>query len=101
MIYFDPDIRLYGSIAPILGRLADADIILTPHLTGWLDDGGHPGELAILQSGSYNLGFIALRRSAVAQKFVQWWQGKLSCPWLPVGSCKKRAQLTILGAKTC
>lgn len=78
VIYFDPDIRLYGPVAPVLARLDDADIVLTPHLTGRLDDGGHPSELAILQSGSYNLGFIALNRTQTTREFVAWWQGKLA-----------------------
>ncbi len=78
VIYFDPDIRLYGSVTPILDRLDRAEIVLTPHLTGQLDDGHHPSELAILQSGSYNLGFIALRQTASTRRFAQWWQGKLT-----------------------
>jgi glycosyltransferase involved in cell wall biosynthesis len=77
VIYFDPDIKVYGSVAPILARLQDANIVVTPHLTGRLDDGKAPTELAILQSGSYNLGFIALRRSDVTRRFVEWWQMKL------------------------
>ena len=77
VVYLDPDIKLYGSIDAILARLDRADIVLTPHLTGPLDDGKHPSELAILQSGSYNLGFIALRRSEESMRFVTWWQDKL------------------------
>ena len=77
VIYFDPDIKLFGSVEPILARLERADIVLTPHLTGRLDDDKHPSELAILQSGSYNLGFIALRRSDETRRFVAWWQSKL------------------------
>ena len=77
VIYFDPDIKLYGSVAPIFDALERADIVLTPHLTGRLDDGRKPTELQILQSGSYNLGFIALRRSDISQRFVEWWQRKL------------------------
>src|SRR4051812_1523078 len=77
VIYFDPDIKLYGSVAPILAALDSADIVLTPHLTGALDDGRKPTELQILQSGSYNLGFIALRKSDITQRFVEWWQRKL------------------------
>lgn len=78
VVYFDPDIRLYGSVAPILAHLDTAAIVLTPHLTDRLDDGHHPSELAILQSGSYNLGFIALRRAPATERFVPWWQGKLT-----------------------
>ena len=77
VIYFDPDIRLYGSVEPILERLGGANIVLTPHLTGRLDDGRNPTELAILQSGSYNLGFIALNRCDATREFVAWWQSKL------------------------
>ncbi|MFO1395980.1 MAG: glycosyltransferase [Burkholderiales bacterium] len=77
VIYFDPDIKVYGAVTPILDRLDDAQIVLTPHLTGRLDDGRKPTELQILQSGSYNLGFIALRRTDDTRRFVDWWQGKL------------------------
>ncbi len=77
VVYFDPDIKVYGPVDAILSRLDDADILLTPHLTGQLDDGRHPSELSILQSGSYNLGFIALARSEVSRRFVAWWQTKL------------------------
>jgi glycosyltransferase involved in cell wall biosynthesis len=77
VVYFDPDICLYGPVAPIFERLDDAEIVLTPHLTGQLDDGKRPDELMILQSGTYNLGFIALRPTASTRRFVKWWQGKL------------------------
>ena len=76
VIYFDPDIKLYGSVAPILAELDRADVVLTPHLTDRLDDGRKPSELSILQSGSYNLGFIALRRSENTRRLVEWWQRK-------------------------
>ena len=77
VIYFDPDIKLYGPIDPILARLEQSQIVLTPHLTDRLDDGRHPSELVILQSGSYNLGFIALARTEGTRRFVEWWQSKL------------------------
>ncbi len=77
VIYFDPDIKVYGSVAPILEALEHADIVLTPHLTDRLDDGRKPTELMILQSGSYNLGFIALARTENTRRFVEWWQRKL------------------------
>jgi len=77
VIYFDPDIHVYGPVAPILARLDHAQIVLTPHLTDRLDDGRNPTELAILQSGSYNLGFIALQQTEDTRRFVRWWQSKL------------------------
>lgn len=77
VIYFDPDIRVYSSLQPMLSLLDTNNILLTPHLTDWLDDGGYPNELSILQSGSYNLGYIGLRNTPEVCKFVTWWQKKL------------------------
>lgn len=77
VIYFDPDIQLYGSGAPLLERLDHADVVLTPHITAPLADDRHPSDLQILQSGTYNLGFLAVRRCADVQALLQWWEGKL------------------------
>lgn len=77
VIYFDPDIELYGSGARLLQHLEASDVVLTPHLTAPLDDDRHPSDLAILQSGTYNLGFLALRRSDDSSRLLRWWQGKL------------------------
>ncbi len=77
VIYFDPDIQLYSSGEPLLRRLDSAQVVLTPHLGAPLDDDKHPSDLAILQSGTYNLGFLALRRSAQTRQMVQWWSRKL------------------------
>jgi glycosyltransferase involved in cell wall biosynthesis len=77
VIYFDPDIQLYASGEPLLRRLDSAEVVLTPHLSAPLDDDKHPSDLAILQSGTYNLGFLALRRSAQTRQMVQWWSRKL------------------------
>jgi hypothetical protein len=61
VIYFDPDIQLYSSGSALLQRLDRPEVVLTPHLTAPLADDRHPSDLAIVQSGSYNLGFLALR----------------------------------------
>jgi glycosyltransferase involved in cell wall biosynthesis len=77
VIYFDPDIQLFGSGAPLLKHLRDADVVLTPHLTAPLADEKHPSDLSILQSGTYNLGFVAMRRCDDTARLLRWWQGKL------------------------
>lgn len=77
VIYFDPDICVYHSLNPLLGLLDQYNVVLTPHLIDLLDDGKWPTELSILQAGSYNLGFIALRNDAESHKLVKWWQSKL------------------------
>ncbi len=77
LFYFDPDIRVYGSLQPMSDTLQQCQILLTPHLTDWLDDGKHPSELSVLQSGSYNLGYIGLRTTPEALKLMKWWQSKM------------------------
>ena len=77
VIYFDPDIQLFSSGAPLLRRLLQADVVLTPHLLAPLADNKHPSDLAIVQSGTYNLGFLALARGAGTLPLLHWWQGKL------------------------
>ncbi len=77
IIYFDPDIELFSSGRALVERLDSADVVLTPHLLAPLDDDRHPSDLQILQSGTYNLGFVALRRSAQTQRLLQWWAAKL------------------------
>ena len=78
LIYFDPDIELYSSGDALLQRLNTADVVLTPHLTQPLADAHHPSDLSIVQSGSYNLGFLALRRSDNTARLLRWWQAKLA-----------------------
>ncbi len=77
LFYFDPDIRLYDSLQGMADVLQNCQILLTPHLTDWLDDGKHPNELAILQSGTYNLGYLGLRNTTEAHKLLKWWQSKM------------------------
>ncbi|HRD99247.1 MAG TPA: hypothetical protein PLA97_22930, partial [Rubrivivax sp.] len=77
VIYFDPDIQLFSSGARLLQHLRDADVVLTPHLTAPLADDRHPSDLSILQSGTYNLGFVAMRRCEETARLLRWWQGKL------------------------
>ena len=77
VVYFDPDIQLYSTGEPLLRRLDDVDVVLTPHITAPLQDEHHPSDLQILQSGTYNLGFLALRRSPDSERLLLWWQGKL------------------------
>ena len=77
VIYFDPDIQLFSSGHELLNKLDHYDVVMTPHLTDFLEDDRHPSDLSILQSGTYNLGFLALRRGETAARLLTWWQRKL------------------------
>jgi glycosyltransferase involved in cell wall biosynthesis len=79
VFYFDPDILVLGSLDPLLARLDDAAVVLTPHLTAPLpDDGLTPSELNILQAGTYNLGFIGLRAGDTTRALLRWWETRLA-----------------------
>ncbi|MBI5640430.1 MAG: hypothetical protein HZA17_08395, partial [Nitrospirae bacterium] len=77
LIYFDPDILITNSLDRVLQLLDTHSIILTPHLTAPITDTYKPGEIDILLSGSYNLGFIALSNSPSTFSMISWWQKRL------------------------
>lgn len=76
--YFDPDIKVYQPIEELDATWTDYKIILTPHcLTAIPFDNKFPGENLFLNHGIFNLGFIGLRRSSVADEVVKWWNERL------------------------
>ncbi len=78
VIYLDPDIRVYSPLAELQEAFdGGANIVLTPHLTGPLDDGCKPTEIDIILSGSWNLGFLGLASADATRDFLRWWQSKL------------------------
>lgn len=78
LLYLDPDIQLLNSLDSLNAALDEANILLTPHLTTPLpNDGGHPTDHSIMQSGTYNLGFLGLRDSATTRNLLNWWCEKL------------------------
>ncbi|MDH3732273.1 MAG: hypothetical protein OEU54_02020 [Gemmatimonadota bacterium] len=78
VVYFDPDILVMRRLDELRIALARADIVLTPHITRPIpEDGLTPTEPDIMVSGAYNLGFIALRHTAEARRFLGWWERRL------------------------
>ncbi|HEX4953572.1 MAG TPA: glycosyltransferase [Thermoanaerobaculia bacterium] len=77
LIYLDPDILLFRPLDELSRLLDEHSVVLTPHLTDPIDDDLHPSELSILQSGAYNLGFVALTRSAEVTRLLAWWQERM------------------------
>ena len=73
VLYLDPDIWVFRPLHDLFAWLEEADVLLTPHLTGPLGDGKYPDERDILLSGTYNLGFIGLARSAQVDGLIAWW----------------------------
>ncbi len=77
-LYFDPDILVLAPLTPVLEALGRANIVLTPHALSPIPvDGRRPTEAAFLVSGTYNLGFIGVRRSHETTRMLSWWKERL------------------------
>jgi hypothetical protein len=75
--YLDPDIIVFRPLDEIERLAREDDIVLTPHTSVPLPDDGHlPGEVAFLEAGVFNLGFVAVGAGAVP--FLDWWAERLS-----------------------
>lgn len=78
IVYLDPDILVMDRMIEIEQAFSHgASIVLTPHLTAPMDDDRRPDELAILRSGTYNCGFVALNAHPSARRMLTWWAEKL------------------------
>ncbi|WP_439559425.1 glycosyl transferase [Dyadobacter sp.] len=77
VIYFDPDIIVFQPLTGLLASLEKSDAVLTPHLNSPIEDRLTPNELHHLNTGIYNLGFVAFRRSEINSEFIAWWEEKL------------------------
>lgn len=77
IIYLDPDIFIFHPLIDIYEALEDTSIVLTPHLRRPYYDENMPSDLTILQSGTYNLGFIGLKNTPTTMQMLAWWMEKL------------------------
>ena len=77
VVYFDPDIQVFAPVDDIARLAREHALVLTPHLLEPLPrDGLLPSERTILRCGIFNLGFVAVSRSA--RPFLDWWSERLA-----------------------
>jgi glycosyltransferase involved in cell wall biosynthesis len=78
LLYLDPDILILNSLDRLKSSLEKSNVLLTPHLLSPLpDDGRKPSDHDILQAGTYNLGFLGLRKGTESQRLLRWWSDKV------------------------
>ena len=77
VVYMDPDIFVFASMAPVFDKLITASIVLTPHIIFPSSLEGKRSDKGIMATGIYNLGFIGLRRSEAGTTFANWWGQRL------------------------
>lgn len=79
IIYFDPDIKIYNSLAGLELEMKNSTALLTPHIVSPIPlDNKIPDEKVFLNFGIYNLGFIAIKPSCESSKLLDWWSERLS-----------------------
>ena len=77
-IFFDANIKVYSRLDQIEYLLqSGAALILTPHATAPLENGVDHDSQRFLESGVFNLGFMAAQRCAEAHRFIDWWGQQL------------------------
>ena len=74
LVYLDPDVLVLSTFDGIWRALEESAIVLTPHITRQYPDQAHPNERDLVVAGSYNLGFIGVRRCETTDQFLRWWQ---------------------------
>ena len=77
IIYFDPDIIIFDKLTHLALNLEKYNIVVTPHITTPYNDNLWQSEEDLINTGIYNFGFVAIKRSDSAQKMVDWWCKKL------------------------
>lgn len=79
IMYLDPDIKVFNSLAMLESLLDQHEILLTPHLLDIEQDINaiQDNEISALKHGIYNLGFFAARTSGQGLDFIRWWAERL------------------------
>ncbi len=79
VVFLDPDIVLFSSLALVRERLNVFSVLLTPHQTEPEKDHSAilDNEVSSLKYGVFNLGFLAVRRGAEGERFINWWSDRL------------------------
>ncbi|MBD2654462.1 hypothetical protein H6G45_13420 [Synechocystis sp. FACHB-383] len=78
-IFLDSDIVVFDSLEIVFNKLEQCSVLLNPHITQPISAKNHivPIELNILVSGLYNGGFLGIRHSDEAKKFIDWFRRRL------------------------
>lgn len=78
-VYLDPDMVVFDNLKELECLLDNHDVILTPHVTHREEEDQHirNNEIASLRYGTYNLGFLAVKKGENGLEFTKWWRDRL------------------------
>lgn len=76
--FFKQESLVVGDLTPIFELLGKHSIVLAPHLLE-PPTGATPGarERNILQSGTFNVGFLGVSATPTARAFLSWWESRV------------------------
>jgi len=77
IIYLDPDIEVFAPFNELEHEILDSDIVITPHFFTPINDDKWQAEEDFLNSGLYNLGFIAVKKTPNSFRMLDWWAERL------------------------
>ncbi|RTL60621.1 MAG: hypothetical protein EKK37_00235 [Sphingobacteriales bacterium] len=78
ILYFDPDIYVFNSLQIVFDQLNETSIVVTPHILNVQTPfKGNYEDYLFLLNGTFNLGFIGLKKSETTDKFLAWWHHRL------------------------
>lgn len=77
IIFLDPDTQVFSPFNELEMELLTNDIVITPHFMTPLNDDKWQAEEDFLNSGLYNLGFIAIKNSKTGYEMIEWWSKRL------------------------
>lgn len=81
VVYFDPDIAVFGTMDPVIALLDTCSIVLTPHQIdpdpAAIKYAIRDNEVSSLHYGVFNLGFVAVANDAEGRRFADWWADRL------------------------
>lgn len=77
VVYLDPDIVVFDRFDDLFNLLDQYSVLVTPHYCSPPSDNRDPTDLAILNTGVYNLGFVSFSKTEESLIFINWWKRKL------------------------
>lgn len=77
VLYIDPDIKVFSPFKEVFLALQEHQLVLTPHICSPTGEIGHPQDKDLMRTGIYNLGFLAVNKTAQIQSFIEWWDKRV------------------------
>lgn len=78
ILYFDPDIYVFNPLQSVFDQLNDVSIVITPHILNIQTPfKGNYEDYLFLLNGTFNLGFVGVKKSETTDKFLDWWHHRL------------------------